>query len=91
MDRRTPITSNLGARFIAERSQLDSGEADKGESSRSPARSCYRGRHLHQRAQLPAQGSAEQLEAWRALVERIRRGHRFEVVSWDELAAELGL
>jgi hypothetical protein len=39
----------------------------------------------------PPVPSAEQLEEWRALVERIRQGDRSEVVSWDEVAAELGL
>jgi hypothetical protein len=39
----------------------------------------------------PPTPSAEQLEAWRDLVERIRQGDRSEVVSWDEVAAELGL
>jgi hypothetical protein len=35
--------------------------------------------------------SAERLAEWRALVERIRQGDRSEVVTWDEVAAELGL
>jgi hypothetical protein len=39
----------------------------------------------------PPLPTPEQLAAWRALVERIRRGDRSEVVSWDEAAAELGL
>jgi hypothetical protein len=39
----------------------------------------------------PPTPSAEQLAEWRALVERIRQGDRSEVVSWDEVAAELGL
>ena len=39
----------------------------------------------------PPVPSAEQLEEWRALVERVRQGDRSEVVSWDEVAAELGL
>ncbi|HYY81835.1 MAG TPA: hypothetical protein VFD04_22020 [Actinomycetes bacterium] len=39
----------------------------------------------------PPVPSAEQLEQWRALVERIRQGDRSEVVPWDEIAAELGL
>jgi hypothetical protein len=39
----------------------------------------------------PAAPSGEQLKEWRALVERIRLGDRSEVVSWDEVAAELGL
>jgi hypothetical protein len=39
----------------------------------------------------PPTPSAEQIAEWRALVERIRQGDRSEVVSWDEVAAELGL
>jgi hypothetical protein len=39
----------------------------------------------------PPTPSAEQFAEWRALVERIRQGDRSEVVSWDEVAAELGL
>jgi hypothetical protein len=39
----------------------------------------------------PPAPSAEQLEEWRALVERVRQGDRSEVVPWDEVAAELGL
>jgi hypothetical protein len=39
----------------------------------------------------PPTPSAEQLAEWCALVERIRQGDRSEVVSWDEVAAELGL
>jgi len=39
----------------------------------------------------PPVPSAEQLAEWRALAERIRQGDRSEVVSWDEVAAELGL
>jgi len=39
----------------------------------------------------PPVPSAEQLAEWRALVERIRQDDRSEVVSWDEVAAELGL
>jgi hypothetical protein len=39
----------------------------------------------------PPVPSAEQRAAWRALVERIRQGDRSEVISWDEVATELGL
>ena len=39
----------------------------------------------------PPVPSAEQLAEWRALVERLRQDDRSEVVSWDEVAAELGL
>jgi hypothetical protein len=39
----------------------------------------------------PPVPSAEQLEEWRALVERVRQGDRSEVVPWDEVAEELGL
>jgi hypothetical protein len=35
----------------------------------------------------PPTPSAEQLAEWRALIERIRQGERFEVVAWDEVAA----
>jgi hypothetical protein len=37
----------------------------------------------------PPLPSAQQLEEWRALLERIRQGDRSEVVSWDEVAAEV--
>jgi hypothetical protein len=37
----------------------------------------------------PPAPSAKQIEEWRALIERIRQGDRSEVISWDELAAEL--
>ena len=39
----------------------------------------------------PSEPSPEQLAEWRALIDRIRQGDRSEVVSWDEVAAELGL
>jgi hypothetical protein len=35
----------------------------------------------------PPTPSAEQLAQWRALIERIRRGDRSEVLAWDEVAA----
>jgi hypothetical protein len=35
----------------------------------------------------PPTPSAEQLAEWRALVERVRQGDRFQVVAWDEVAA----
>jgi hypothetical protein len=38
----------------------------------------------------PPTPSAEQLEQWRALVERIRQGDRSAVDSWDAVAAQLG-
>jgi hypothetical protein len=39
----------------------------------------------------PPVPSAEQLAEWRALVERLRQDDRSQVVSGDEVAAELGL
>lgn len=39
----------------------------------------------------PPLPSAEQVEDWRALIERIRQGDRSEVISWDEVAAELDI
>jgi hypothetical protein len=35
----------------------------------------------------PPTPPAEQLAQWRALIERIRRGDRSEVLAWDEVAA----
>jgi hypothetical protein len=37
----------------------------------------------------PPLPSAEQVQEWRALIERIRQGDRSEVTSWDEIAAEV--
>jgi hypothetical protein len=39
----------------------------------------------------PPEPTPEQLEAWRALVERVRAGDRSEVIPWDQAADELGL
>jgi hypothetical protein len=36
----------------------------------------------------PPLPSEEQVQEWRALIERIRQGDRSEVISWDEVAAE---
>jgi hypothetical protein len=33
----------------------------------------------------------EQLAEWHAMVERVRQGDESEIVSWDEIALELGL
>jgi hypothetical protein len=38
----------------------------------------------------PPEPSAEQLDAWQALVERIRQGDRSQVLGWDEVAAGTG-
>lgn len=37
----------------------------------------------------PPLPSAEQVQEWRALIERIRQGDRSEIISWDEAAAEV--
>jgi hypothetical protein len=49
---------------------------------------------MNERAATPTEPplpSAEQVENWRALIERIRQGDRSEVISWDEVAAELDI